>query len=88
MSITGGVLREWPVTGDARLGTSICLHNRRRSECKDCGGASICQHNRQRSQCKDCGGASICAYRRQQSKWARDQSKGCVRACIWPLAKK
>jgi len=37
-----------------KVGGSICQHNRRRSQCKDCGGASICEHNRQRSQCKIC----------------------------------
>ena len=32
----------------------LCEHNRRRSNCKDCGGGSICEHNRRRSNCKDC----------------------------------
>ena len=45
-----------------------CEHNRRRNECKDCGGASICEHNRQRSKCKECGGASICEHNRERSK--------------------
>ena len=26
-----------------------CVHNRRKNECKDCGGAYICVHNRQKS---------------------------------------
>ena len=46
----------------ARVG--ICPHQRRRNECKECGGSSICQHQRQRSQCKECGGASICPHQR------------------------
>ena len=33
---------------------SACPHGRRRSQCKECGGASICEHSRQRSQCKEC----------------------------------
>lgn len=48
-------------------GIKKCEHQRRRSECKECGGASICEHNRQRSQCKDCGGASICEHQRFRS---------------------
>ena len=33
---------------------SVCPHQRRRSECKECGGASICQHQRRRDRCKEC----------------------------------
>jgi hypothetical protein len=39
-----------------------CEHGKRRSRCKDCGGASICEHGRQRSVCKDCGGSSFCEH--------------------------
>jgi hypothetical protein len=31
-----------------------CEHNRRKRECKDCGGASICAHYRVRSKCQEC----------------------------------
>jgi len=51
-----------------KVGGSICQHNRRRSQCKDCGGASICEHNRQRSYCKECGGASICEHNKIRSR--------------------
>ena len=46
---------------------SICLHQKRRSQCKDCGGRSICQHGRLKSQCKDCGGSSICQHNRRKT---------------------
>ena len=46
----------------------LCVHNQRRSRCKECGGASICEHNRRRTRCKECGGASICEHNRQRSK--------------------
>jgi len=46
---------------------SFCIHNRRKSYCKECGGASICEHNRQKSRCKECGGASICLHNREKS---------------------
>ena len=41
-----------------------CPHGRRRTQCKECGGASICEHGRLRFQCKECGGASICEHGR------------------------
>jgi hypothetical protein len=44
-----------------------CPHHRRRSDCKQCGGASICEHNRRRSVCKQCGGANICEHNRIRS---------------------
>lgn len=46
---------------------NYCNHNRRRNNCKDCGGSSICEHNRERSKCKDCGGSSICEHNRIKS---------------------
>ena len=32
----------------------ILEHNRRRSECKACGGGEICEHGKQRSKCPTC----------------------------------
>ncbi len=43
-----------------------CEHNRKKSKCKDCGGASICENNCIRSQCKDCRGARICQHSRRR----------------------
>ena len=42
--------------------TNKCRHDRRRNECRDCGGGSICEHDRIRSKCKECGGGSICDH--------------------------
>ena len=39
-----------------------CIHNRRKSQCKECGGSQICIHNRRKSRCKECGGGSICIH--------------------------
>ena len=50
---------------------SACPHGRKRSTCKECGGASICEHSRRRSTCKECGGASICEHGRQRSECKR-----------------
>jgi len=41
---------------------SKCVHDRRKSICKDCGGDGICIHNRQKYQCLDCGGSSFCQH--------------------------
>ena len=46
----------------------LCPHQRRRSTCKECGGAGICQHQRIRSRCKECGGAGLCPHQRQRSR--------------------
>ncbi|MBT4942109.1 MAG: hypothetical protein HON29_03640, partial [Candidatus Magasanikbacteria bacterium] len=45
-----------------------CEHNRRRIQCKECGGSEICEHQKRRSKCKDCGGSSICEHNRQRSR--------------------
>ena len=50
------------------VGQRICEHGRRRSKCKECGGASICEHGRGAHECKECGGASICEHGRQRSQ--------------------
>ena len=49
------------------LGKGKCVHKKRRSTCKDCGGGEICQHQRRRAQCKDCGGSEICQHDRVRS---------------------
>ena len=54
-----------------------CEHNRRRSQCRECGGSSICQHNRRRSECKECGGGSICEHLRIRSQ-CRDCGGGSI----------
>jgi hypothetical protein len=59
--VVEGEVRHWSKQGWK------CLHQRQRSQCKECGGASICEHERQRSQCKECGGASICKHQRPRS---------------------
>ena len=45
-----------------------CIHKRRRSQCKDCGGGAICEHKRIRRECKDCGGSAICEHKRIRSR--------------------
>ena len=46
----------------------LCEHNRRRNQCKDCGGSGICEHQRVRSTCEDCGGGGLCEHQRQRSQ--------------------
>lgn len=43
---------------------TICIHEKERAQCKECGGSSICEHNRIRNYCKDCGGSAICEHSR------------------------
>ena len=39
-----------------------CEHKKRKTRCKECGGASICEHGSRKSDCVKCGGASICEH--------------------------
>ena len=32
----------------------LCLHNRRRTRCKDCKGNDLCEHNKMKQSCKYC----------------------------------
>mmetsp|Transcript_10955 Transcript_10955/g.21255 ORF Transcript_10955/g.21255 Transcript_10955/m.21255 type:complete len:241 (+) Transcript_10955:99-821(+) len=50
----------------AREKRRLCPHNRRKYDCKECGGAGICIHQRQRRDCKECGGSGICHHLRQR----------------------
>ena len=45
-----------------------CIHNRKKSQCKECHGGSICEHKRQKSYCKECKGSQICKHKRVRSK--------------------
>ena len=51
-----------------RSKVSKCVHGRRKSRCRDCGGGSICEHGREKSRCKECGGGSICEHGRIKSQ--------------------
>ena len=31
-----------------------CIHNRIKSQCKECQCSQICKHNKQKSKCKEC----------------------------------
>ena len=52
--------------------TTICEHNRTRSQCKQCGVGGICEHNRRRSVCNQYGGGGIC-----ERNLTRSQCKQC-----------
>lgn len=47
--------------------TKKCEHDRRRSQCIECGGSEICEHKRRRSRCIECDGALICEHKRVRS---------------------
>lgn len=53
-----------------------CSHNKRRNQCKDCGGSSICVHGRRKAICKDCVGNSICIHKRQKNTCIECGGKG------------
>lgn len=39
-----------------------CIHDKRKTRCKDCGGSELCIHERLKNTCKECGGKSICEH--------------------------
>jgi hypothetical protein len=45
-----------------------CAHNKRKENCKECGGSSICIHNKQKDICKECGGSRICVHNKYKSR--------------------
>ncbi len=51
-------------SASVRLAPRKCQHNRKKNECKECGGSSICPHQRIKNQCKECGGNSFCEHQR------------------------
>ena len=47
---------------------TLCMHEKRRDKCKQCGGVGLCQHFRVRNQCRDCNGSGICIHQRRRSR--------------------
>ena len=43
---------------------SKCIHNKRKSYCKPCGGSAICIHDRNKYTCRDCHGKAFCKHDR------------------------
>lgn len=41
-----------------------CEHDKKKSNCKECGGSQICVHGKIRAYCKDCGGSTYCTHGR------------------------
>ena len=64
------------------LRRGICEHGRKRSQCKECGGAGICEHGRKRSYCKEAAGSVSRAW--PQPLNARSAAGPVFRA--WPSA--
>ena len=51
---SGAAYQRGEVAASKEAMEGVCQHQRRRSRCKECGGAGICQHQRERSDCKEC----------------------------------
>jgi len=45
----------------------MCIHNRVKRCCRDCGGSDFCLHNKRKSNCKDCKGGSVCQHNKLKS---------------------
>ena len=39
-----------------------CEHNKRKSDCADCGGYNICIHKKRKFDCRECGSSKFCIH--------------------------
>ena len=46
----------------------LCIHNKRKTVCKECGGSSLCIHDKQKNNCKECSGSSYCIHNKRKSR--------------------
>jgi len=44
-----------------------CLHDKRKSICKECRGGGICDHGKRRTICKQCRGGGICEHGKRRT---------------------
>lgn len=44
--------------------SKVCIHNKIKYTCIECGGKSICIHKRIKYNCKECRGSNICIHKR------------------------
>jgi hypothetical protein len=58
-------------------GSRKCEHDKRKSECKMCGGSQICEHDKRKSQCTQCGGSETCEHNTEKSKCPKCNEKLC-----------
>jgi hypothetical protein len=52
--------------GRGKRNPAKCVHNKRKSQCKECGGSGLCPHGRQKRKCKECRGSGLCPHGRQK----------------------
>lgn len=52
--------------GECMIG--VCEHKKRKSDCKECGGASFCEHGVRRSSCLECVGGAICEHKKRKER--------------------
>ena len=53
---------------DKKTRHTVCVHRKRMTLCKECGGGSLCPHQKQKQTCRECGGSSLCVHSQQKSK--------------------
>lgn len=64
------------------MGSSICIHKKRKDYCRECNGTQYCIHDKLKCWCKICGGRNLC-----KSSWchtiANKKYNGyCLICCI------
>ncbi len=53
------------------MNSKNCIHNKRKTYCKECGGSAICEHNIVKYVCKECNGSQLCEHGRYKSVCVR-----------------
>ena len=75
--LAAGFCRARAATADG-----ICVHCKRKSDCRECGGSVICSHGKRKSDCRECGGSSICRHGKLKS-----QCRECGRSPLTSVCK-
>jgi hypothetical protein len=44
-----------------------CIHNKIKSQCRDCGGSAFCIHDKFKTTCRDCDGSAFCIHDKQKT---------------------
>ncbi len=45
----------------------LCIHNKRKEVCKECGGSALCVHDKEKRFCKEgCGGSAYCIHNKKK----------------------
>ncbi len=57
------VTAAFPTSSNTKaVNKQICQHNKRKYDCRECGGSTFCHHGKYKRACRECGGSSFCHH--------------------------